>query len=326
MDKFLKVGISQKFAFHSFDVGDSYGLSQIFSQDGSLAGKNIKSGSILLNFENCNLLLVNLLNADNLSRVESKQTLNCFDQGAFFWQAADLGDSSSPCIKSIIEKTLETVIFCRLSDQEGGDDLPFVFCGSLLYEDHQDISPVNIRFRSLDFRPSVTPQLDRIFEWRPSGYRRILSIQNYDLKTAIIRHLKTSICPRTSAAARKNRNQGMMDQLLFGKIREFDCALCHKKLPISLLQATYIKPRSQCHSDEILDSNNLLPLCKLGCHQLFVQGFLVVDDKGFINKNRQVHAPQDLRICLNRLSGKKCLSFDDSSAGYFRQRSLVHSS
>ena len=318
--------MDQKFAFYSFDVGVSYDLDKIFSQGSCLAEQKIRPVSGLVNYENCNVLIVDLRNIDNLSRVKSEQTLNYFDQSSFFWQSADSDDISSQCIKSIMEGCLETVLFCRLSDQEDRDDLPFIFCGSLLYEDHQDTSPVNIRFRCLDFRPSVIPQLGRIFEWRPSGYRRSLSIQNYDLKTAITSHLKTSILTKSSAATRNNRNQGLMDQLLFGRRRELDCALCHKKLPISLLQATFIKPRSQCHSDEILDSNNLLPLCKLGCYQLFVQGFLVVDDKGFINKNRQVHAPQDLRICLNRISGGKCLSFNDSSAGYFRQRRLVHSS
>tara|TARA_B110000259_G_scaffold162857_1_gene187872 strand:+ start:1271 stop:2320 length:1050 start_codon:yes stop_codon:yes gene_type:complete len=312
--------LEKNFAVDMFDVGVRYDLQNIFPESCLAKGKQLKSDSVIINYANCNILMVTLRNVHSSKKSSNAQALSYFEQSAFFWQSAPSKGLSSLGIKEIIEKSLETVLFCRIVDQKESYDTCFLFCGSLMYEDHQNSRPINMRFRCLDFRPGLFSHMDSIFDWRPRGYTQRLEIQNYNLKLAIRKILQNSASTQSCSATRNNRRQGLTDQLLFGDRLELACAFCLKKLPISLLQATYIKPKQHCLSDELYDQNNLLPLCKLGCSNLFVQGFLVVEDDGVIKKKKGMHAPQDLRICLNRLAGEKCGLFSEATAGYFKKR------
>jgi hypothetical protein len=59
--------------------------------------------------------------------------------------------------------------------------------------------------------------------------------------------------------------QSFLRHQLFGEVEEAGCSLCGRRLPISLLVAAHIKPRSECSRRERLDAEHVVfSLCLLG--------------------------------------------------------------
>ena len=81
--------------------------------------------------------------------------------------------------------------------------------------------------------------------------------------------------------ARGRTEQGYLRRLLFADKEEAECALCGCVVPVSLLVAAHIKPRSECSRSERLDAKNIVfATCLLGCDALYEQGHLSLDLEG----------------------------------------------
>ena len=123
------------------------------------------------------------------------------------------------------------------------------------------------------------------------------------------------------ARSTSRKEQGVLRALLFGDAHEKQCALCHRTLPTDLMVTAHIKPRSRCSLTERKDPSVVMPVCKVGCDDLFEKGYLIVDSAGAIrsNKNQSVVA-QDLKDLLDMYVGKNCLSFSEPTAKYFEYK------
>ena len=63
--------------------------------------------------------------------------------------------------------------------------------------------------------------------------------------------------------------QGYLRRLLFGDLKQGVCSLCARHLPVELLVAAHIKPRSECSHRERLDAPGIVfGVCILGCDAL----------------------------------------------------------
>ena len=91
-------------------------------------------------------------------------------------------------------------------------------------------------------------------------------------------------------------------------------------MPVRLLHAAHIKKRAKCTEEERTDPNIVMPLCKLGCDDLFEQGFILIDNKGLVRKNRNTPVSKDLDLHLESLVELKCTSFNKNTAPYFKHR------
>jgi hypothetical protein len=82
---------------------------------------------------------------------------------------------------------------------------------------------------------------------------------------------------------RKVRKEQMkLRKARFGNAKETECALCGRTLPTSIVRLAHIKRRSHAVGAELLDLNNTMGACTLGCDELFERGILTVDDSGTI--------------------------------------------
>ena len=91
-------------------------------------------------------------------------------------------------------------------------------------------------------------------------------------------------------------------------------------MPTELLHAAHIKQRSECTKKEKTDPNIVMPLCKLGCDDLFEQGFILINSKGRIKKNSNTLISKDLDLHLESLVELECTSFNKNTAPYFKHR------
>jgi hypothetical protein len=112
--------------------------------------------------------------------------------------------------------------------------------------------------------------------------------------------------------------QGYLRQRLFGASGIGRCSLCGCEMPVSLLRAAHIKPRSECTHRERRDAANIVfAACLLGCDSLYEQGLLSVGLGGKIVCTRRTDS-KILRTILSKLRGKTCLAWHDSNATYFK--------
>ncbi len=311
---------SNRFSYFAFDVGSHYDFAQIISfSQVELKVEHTAHPSIMM-FQNCNVILVTLDNNQKIRNSRRRKRLNYFNHSAFFWQPPELTDSYTKLMDSVRSDSVDTVLFCRIQEDNDAQQAPYIFCGGIKYEDHEETLHCGVRFRCFDFRPSLQPEFKEIFDLRPPGHKATLAIEKYDLDSVMAEHINSANFYKNASATRNNRLQGLMDQYLFGYRKQSSCAFCGKSLPVSMLQAAYIKPKRLCSEEELVDRENFLCLCKIGCQQFFERNYLIVDEKGTVKKNRRVAAPQDLRICLNRLSGESCRTFSGKNKTYFEKR------
>ncbi len=124
----------------------------------------------------------------------------------------------------------------------------------------------------------------------------------------------------TSSGGQSRKEQSLHREHHFGNKKNTKCSLCHRELPTNLLHAGHIKPRRDCSENERKDLNVTMPICKLGCDDLFEKGYIYVDSSGFIMINDTRDIPSELRKFLIIYDGKKCLHFNEKTKGYFESK------
>ena len=116
------------------------------------------------------------------------------------------------------------------------------------------------------------------------------------------------------------REQGFLRKHLFGRRTRSTCGLCQREVPTQLLVVAHIKKRAVCTEVERCDYQNIvMPMCKLGCDDLYEHGFITVAD-GVIRVNSNLKALMTgaaLDYALS-LDGQPCSKWNDTSAPYFR--------
>lgn len=111
--------------------------------------------------------------------------------------------------------------------------------------------------------------------------------------------------------------QGFVRRRLLGGRTEGVCALCGELFPVELLIAAHVKRRSGCTDDEKRDfANNVVPMCKLGCDDLFERGYVVVRN-GRVRAGPTKALTAAVRAAVGRLTGREVVYFTPVSARYF---------
>jgi len=114
------------------------------------------------------------------------------------------------------------------------------------------------------------------------------------------------------------KEQSFLRKFIFGNRQTAECFICGRLLPKDLLVAAHIKARSECSTEERLDFRNLVvPMCKLGCDDLFERGYLSVED-GRVIVSARVDGNAALAETASVLRGRACASWRADSAKYFQ--------
>lgn len=95
------------------------------------------------------------------------------------------------------------------------------------------------------------------------------------------------------------------------------CCFCGDLLPVEFLVAAHIKRRSDCSDQEKLDYRNVvMPMCKLGCDELFERGYLGVR-AGIITELLTGPTTDRLKALISKLVGSSCSAWSANSEKYF---------
>jgi hypothetical protein len=111
--------------------------------------------------------------------------------------------------------------------------------------------------------------------------------------------------------------QGYLRQLLFQEQVTARCAMCGEEYPVDLLVAGHIKRRSACSDEERKDAHHVvMPVCKLGCDELFERGYISVDGTGRVVSSTRA-GTKILAEHLASLRGRVCQCFREPTRRYF---------
>lgn len=118
--------------------------------------------------------------------------------------------------------------------------------------------------------------------------------------------------------------QRRIRQHWFGRRDKVDCGLCGRAFPTELLIAAHVKRRSTCSREERLDFvNNTMPLCTLGCDELFERGYLVVAE-GRVEQHPDRSTTPKVRRYVREIEGQFCPHWSEMSSEYFRWHQQYH--
>ncbi|KAB7529269.1 HNH endonuclease [Flagellimonas olearia] len=110
--------------------------------------------------------------------------------------------------------------------------------------------------------------------------------------------------------------QGYLKRSLFGNKVIGICGACKKEYPVSYLVTAHIKKRAYCKKHERKDLNIVMPMCKMGCDEIYEKGYLSVLDGLFVNMGKTPISP-DLKRYINQISGTKCHYYNENTKDYF---------
>jgi hypothetical protein len=301
-----------------FEVGNHYSRHEIANIGRVSPLYNNKEWTGIVEFANVFLLFVTLIKPKD--RPKEHHYLDFFRDSDFFWDSQSGQDQNHPQILRIIENQKKIVLFCRSNEKIKSKTQSFTYCGELIPEAYQDNKPVKFRFFSLEYDRNVNDVLNTIYDWKPSNKRSLLTIQNHNRIETLIERLKKLQDTESEAKTKRRREQQILTEILFHNKSVEICSICHKELPVILLHAAHIKKRAQCSSEEKKDPKIVMPLCKIGCDDLFEHGFILVNEEGYVTKNQNKFISKDLDTHIGSLEGLKCISFCAETAKYFKDR------
>lgn len=117
---------------------------------------------------------------------------------------------------------------------------------------------------------------------------------------------------------KRRLEQSLLRKILLGKKTSECCALCGADLPVDLLVIGHIRKRHSCPPELKKDLANVMPVCLLGCDRLFENGYVVVDQNGAIQPGPSWKVVPSVQSALQRLVGRQCGVWSESSEAYFR--------
>ena len=125
-----------------------------------------------------------------------------------------------------------------------------------------------------------------------------------------------------STKSKRRLEQRLLSEYLFSSSQESKCSICSKTYPNDLMVAGHIKKRSLASESERKDLNIIIPICKIGCDELFEQGYIFVD-KGIIKANTKKKISNDVNNYLEELNNKKCISYNNKNSIYFKMQFII---
>tara|TARA_Y100000768_G_scaffold388251_1_gene383056 strand:- start:174 stop:1208 length:1035 start_codon:yes stop_codon:yes gene_type:complete len=110
--------------------------------------------------------------------------------------------------------------------------------------------------------------------------------------------------------------QRFLRQHLFKYKKTSSCVICNNEYNIKFLVCAHLKKRSKCiNNAEKRNLNNIAPMCKLGCDELFERGYIAVKNKKIIVLNNQV--TEIVENYMNRLIQNECLNYNEDNKPFY---------
>lgn len=131
---------------------------------------------------------------------------------------------------------------------------------------------------------------------------------------AALQNLGTST--NCKAVVTKRKEQSILRYWLFKKNKFAVCGICGRMLPVNLMEAAHIKKRCKCTDEERRNKNVVMPMCNMGCNDLYEYNYFKVED-GVIVADFDKPMTEDVKLYLERINGKECGYWNEKTKEFF---------
>lgn len=109
-----------------------------------------------------------------------------------------------------------------------------------------------------------------------------------------------------SRRALMRKEEGFLRNHLFRGKAQAICGICGREIPTQFLIAAHIKAWEECGTEDRLDFEKIvMPMCKLGCEELYRRNYLTVIDERVHVTTAKVES-RDLKAYLTKVKGRVC--------------------
>ena len=165
-----------------FQVGHTYSRKDVADTGEVPRPKQDRDWTGIVQFQNCVLLFVTL---DKTDFNESSQYHDIFEESGtkFLWDSQSSNTQETPVIARIINEDA-VIVFVRLAAKIRSRTQPFTFVGKLTPLDYDSEKPVQMIFEVSEHVQNPPDNLRDIYDWKPSGKRRLRPIEVGEVEIA----------------------------------------------------------------------------------------------------------------------------------------------
>ncbi|MEK6153890.1 hypothetical protein WIW50_11545 [Flavobacteriaceae bacterium 3-367] len=195
-------------------------------------------------------------------------------------------------------------------------NIPYVdFNRAVGYSENNVIQGFNV------LKPEQSVVILRTFDLESDTFSKEITLEAYeDILSKLAGLEKTE----EEIMSSRRLEQIYLKRKLFGKRTRDTCAACKKDFPVSFLVTAHIKKRSCCSIDERKDLNVVMPMCKMGCDEIYEKGYIGVSNGIFVDIRRTPNS-KHLQDYIDQILGTKCEYFNDQTKDYFDWHYQHHS-
>jgi hypothetical protein len=163
-----------------FAVGAAYTRARIAELGGVAPLDSTREWTGIVEFENCVVLFPTL---DKTDLPPEHRYLDVFEGDQFKWDSQNRNTQDSPVMVRILSRDTPILLFCRLHPKELGRPVPFTYVGQVEAVRARGQNPVSVLFNVLDYQQNPNSKLAELYNWRPSGGRKLDPVEIPDEKT-----------------------------------------------------------------------------------------------------------------------------------------------
>lgn len=126
-----------------------------------------------------------------------------------------------------------------------------------------------------------------------------------------------------SQSTKARMEQPIFRGWLFKKKKYATCGICHIKYPVAFLHAAHIKKRSECSHKERTTLDIVMPMCRLGCDDLYERGYISVKDGKVVGLKQERTTPA-LEKAKEAVIGNDCTHYNNQTMKYFEWHFEFH--
>ena len=193
-------------------------------------------------------------------------------------------------------------------DEVKNHNIPYVdFNRAVGYADNYVIQGFNV------LRQEQSISVMKTFDLESEIFVEEITEETYEEVLSKLQSLEET---ETEIISKRRLEQGYLKSNLFGKKTIGTCACCKKEYPVSYLITAHIKKRAFCELNERKDLNIVMPMCKLGCDEIYEKGYISVSNGVFVDMSKTPNS-NELQRYINLISGSKCDFYNDKTKAYF---------
>ncbi len=120
------------------------------------------------------------------------------------------------------------------------------------------------------------------------------------------------------------REQWLFQKWINGNKKLNTCGICLKEYPVEFITAAHIKKRSECSYEERTNLNIVMPMCRMGCDQLYEIGYISVSHGKVISLHKMTTSAA-VDGYLKNIVGNQCPYYTEETIQFFEAHIKFHS-